>query len=93
MASESVATPQLILGDETLGRIKDALSWAIMAKHELDEVTLCIKQAAASGWPAAALVEAEMLPRPVDLDLYEAAELVMLVGMQQRHAVEREAQA
>lgn len=77
--------------NEHLGKIRDTMVWAIMAKAELEAVTLRIEDAARHGLPAKSLVDLELLPRPIDLDTYDTAELILLLDMQERKGQREEA--
>lgn len=76
----------LILSDDQLCRLRETIAGAIMAKQELDLLETNVRQAAASDAKASLLIHAEMMPRPVDVDCYDAAQLLLLLDTQQRDA-------
>jgi len=79
MATESVQTYALEQGN--LESISMMLLDAIKAKSELDTVRQNIEDAAKHGITAKQLVLAGMLPREVDLDITETAEMLQLLSM------------
>lgn len=80
MASESVQGRDLSIGQAH--EICDMLLDAIKAKHELDLVRRNIESAARENMTAKSLVELNMLPKAVDLDVCDAAEMVQIIMMQ-----------
>lgn len=79
----------VLLTSEQLRDLRDALAAAIMGKHELDLLATNVAQAADRGLPAS-IVAGAFKPRPVDLDTYIAAELIMVLDQQQRESIEDE---
>lgn len=77
MASESVQGGVLSIGQAR--EICDMLLDAIKAKHELDLVRGNIEAAAREKMTAKSLVELDMLPKAVDLDVCDAAEMVQIM--------------
>ena len=79
MATESLQN--YALHQEQLKTLNMMLLDAIKAKSELDLVRQNIEDAAKNGITAKQLVLAGMLPREVDLDITETAEMLQLLSM------------
>lgn len=84
MAMQSLtnqAADQLVLISRSdASAIRDMLLDAIKAKNELDLIRENIEAAARGGLPAKYLVDGNMVPRPVDLDISEAADMALAMG-------------
>lgn len=88
MATESVATDitpkpsrSFRLEERHIAKLRRHLIDAIQAQTELDRITAAIKGAAEAGWPASHLTSNALAPRSVEMDVYEAADLVHLLDV------------
>ena len=79
MANESLQT--CALDKDHREEIVLMLLDAIAAKSELDRTIQNIKDAAKSGYPAKFLTAECIMPRSVDLDIFQAADMVQILGM------------
>lgn len=69
-----------VLDEDDRRAIQDMLLDAIKAKSELITLRRNVESAARDGLPAAMLVSAGMMPRPVDLDITATAEMVQVLN-------------
>src|SRR5690606_22444616 len=84
MASEIVATNKsgaFRISAETVSDLRMWLQDGIKAHAELQRVTKNIHDAAAADWPARHLAGAALAPRPVDMDVYQAVEMLSLLDV------------
>lgn len=86
MAIESVAThpekaTKYLIDADEVRRVRHMLLDAIKAASELETLRKNIIQAAEGNLPASVIVKAGMLPRLVDVDIADTADMVMILEM------------
>ena len=77
----SAQTKSFRISENTVSELRMWLQDGIKAHAELQRVSRNIQEAAAADWPARHLAADVFAPRPVDMDVYQAVEMLSLLDV------------
>lgn len=77
----SAQTKAFRISENTVSELRMWLQDGIKAHAELQRVAKNIQEAAAADWPARLLAADALAPRPVDMDVYQAIEMLSLLDV------------